>query len=162
MDSGEPELSEDEGLPPDQPAFTGLFPQSLFKSLLLKAINTAQLGSTSEPAPPQSGPGSFNSLFTEPAKAVTYIPTPPLFLEVLKKQWASPGSAPVLTSTDKRNFNVSSDLDSLLQVPPVDAPIAALVPNVAISRSPGRGSPSGGASRGLGLTMCSSRRGLGY
>lgn len=26
FDSGDPELSEDEGLPPDQPAFMGLFP----------------------------------------------------------------------------------------------------------------------------------------
>lgn len=35
------DLSEDEGLPPNQPVFTGLLPQALFKTLLHKAINTA-------------------------------------------------------------------------------------------------------------------------
>lgn len=36
-------LSDDEDLPPDLLAFMGLFPQSLFKSLLFKAVNVAQL-----------------------------------------------------------------------------------------------------------------------
>lgn len=39
----EPDLLEDEDLPPEQPAFTGLFPQAIFKSLLFKVVNTAQL-----------------------------------------------------------------------------------------------------------------------
>lgn len=38
----EPELSEDEGLPPDQPAFTGLFPPS---SLQVTAVQGGKYGS---------------------------------------------------------------------------------------------------------------------
>lgn len=85
VEQQEPGLSEDEGLLPDQPSFTGLFPQALFKSLLFKAVNTAQLGSTAaEPAP--SSKGSLDPLFVELSKPVDFIPTAPLFLDVLKKQ----------------------------------------------------------------------------
>lgn len=38
------DLSEDEGLILDSPAFTGLFPPALFKSLLHKARTTTHLG----------------------------------------------------------------------------------------------------------------------
>lgn len=40
----EMELSEDEGLTPDQPVFTGLFHPALFRSLLFKARNSTRLG----------------------------------------------------------------------------------------------------------------------
>lgn len=139
IDLGEPELSEDEGLPPDQPAFTGLFPQALFKSLMFKAINTAQLGTAPPQEPIPTGKGTLDPLFAEPTKAITCIPTPPLFLKVLRKQWASPGSPPVLSSMDRKNFNVASDLDSILQVPQVDVPIVALVPNIAVPGAPDEG-----------------------
>lgn len=35
MDLQDFDLSEDEGLPPEQPAFTGLFPQALFKAVVV-------------------------------------------------------------------------------------------------------------------------------
>lgn len=38
------ELSEDENLTPDKPAFTGLFMPSLFKSLLYKATDVTNMG----------------------------------------------------------------------------------------------------------------------
>lgn len=44
------QLSDDEDMGPDQPAFTGLFQHSLFQSLLFKARNSARLGSTSTQA----------------------------------------------------------------------------------------------------------------
>lgn len=46
-DRGDPDLSDD-GLGPEQPAFTGLLPPSIFKSLLFKATNVAHLGSSAE------------------------------------------------------------------------------------------------------------------
>lgn len=134
------DLSEDEGLPPDQPAFTGLFPQALFKSLLFKAVNTAGLR---PPFPAQmptpAAHGALDPLFAEPPKAVDSIPTPPLFLDVIRKQWISPGAAPTPSTMDKKNFNVASELASLLQVPSVDSPIAALLPNAAIPGDPDEG-----------------------
>lgn len=79
------DLSEDEGLPPDQPIFTGLFPQALFKSLLFKAVNTT--GFSSSPAqPPTPAPsGALDLLFAELPKVMDSIPTPPLFLDVIRK-----------------------------------------------------------------------------
>lgn len=109
VEAQEPELSEDEGLPPDQPAFTGLFPQALFKSLLFKAINTVQLSTSSQPDPPPVA-GSLNPLFAEPPRPVTAIPMPPFFLDVIRKQWSSPTSAPVPSTVDCKNFTVSPDL----------------------------------------------------
>lgn len=131
-DPQEPDLSEDEGLPPEQPSFMGLFPQVLFKSLLFKAVNTAQLGSSTPEPAPTPAPGSLNPLFAEPSRSVTSIPMPPLFLKVIKKQWAWPGAAPVSSSMDRNNFNVAIDLADLLQVPAVDAPIVALLPNASV------------------------------
>lgn len=100
VESQELDLLEDEGLPPEQLAFMGVFPQALFKSLLFKAVSTAQLGYVHTEPSPTSAPGSLNPLFAEPAKPVTSIPMPPLFLDVIKKQWASPGASPAPSSMD--------------------------------------------------------------
>lgn len=105
---GEPGLSEDEGLPPDQPAFSSLFPQALFKPLPFKAINTAQLGSVSAQHAVPSGQGSLDPLFAGKqwrpfvslCQGDLLYPYTAFFLEVLKKQWASPGSDPVPSATD--------------------------------------------------------------
>lgn len=45
-DCQDPDLSYD-GLLPEQPAFIGLFPPAIFRSLLFKAVNAAQLGPSS-------------------------------------------------------------------------------------------------------------------
>lgn len=105
MNSGEQGLS-------DQPAFTGLFPQALFPSLLFKVVNIAQFTSEASPPPSTPAPGSLDPLFAEPAKPVMAIPTPPLFLNVIKKQWVSPGSAPSPSSNDRKNFTVAADSSS--------------------------------------------------
>lgn len=140
MDLLEHDLSEDEGLPPNQPAFTGLFPQALFKSLLFKAINTAHLGSTlSTPPLPPSSQEALDPLFVEPPRAVDSIPTPQLFLDVIKKQWTLPGSASAPTATEHKNFNMAPDVASLLQTPTVGAPVVALLPNADIPGDPDEG-----------------------
>lgn len=84
--SQEPDLSDDEGLPSEQPAFTGLFPLALFKSLLLKVVNTAQFGSGSAETIPPTSCGSLDPMFVEPIKPVDSIPAPSLFLDVVRKQ----------------------------------------------------------------------------
>lgn len=76
--------------------------------------------------------GSLNPVFAEPTKPVDSVPVPPLFLDVVRKQWSSPGSALVPSSTDCKYFNVAPDLATLLQVPSVGAPVAELLPNAAM------------------------------
>lgn len=72
------DLLEDEDLPPSQPTFMGLFPQALFKSLLHKAIITAQLDSQAPmPVAPTTSKGALNLLFAEPSRLVDIIPNPP-------------------------------------------------------------------------------------
>lgn len=48
MKQRELDLLDDEGLIPEQPMFTGLFPPSVFKSLLFKATKVAHLESRLE------------------------------------------------------------------------------------------------------------------
>lgn len=135
-DNSDSGLSDDENLPPDQPASTALFPQALFRSLLFKAVNTARLSST-DSNPSVSGPsGTLDPMFAEPPKPITTIPTPPLFLDVVKRQWTSPASAPIPSSSDRTNFQVASDMDTLLQLPSIDAPIAALLSSAAVPGDP--------------------------
>lgn len=83
VDHQDPDLSDDEG---QQPAFTGLFPPAVFKTLLFKASNVAQLDplvAEEAPPPPQR---PFNPLFLEPAKPVDSVPAPLLFLDVIQCQ----------------------------------------------------------------------------
>lgn len=126
------DLSEDEGRPPDQPVFTGLFPQALFKSLLFKVVNTSELGLPSPTQAPSLQLMGLWILFSL-NHLRWWIPfLPHLFLDVIRKQWISPGAAPTLSAMDKKKFNVASELASLLQVPSTDSSIAALLPNAAI------------------------------
>lgn len=98
----DPDLSDDEGLFPEQPAFTGLFPPTIFKSLLFKAVNAAQLGPSSvRDASFASSHDRNNPLFLELTKLMEAIPTPHLFLDVLQCQWTSPHSALAPSSVDR-------------------------------------------------------------
>lgn len=139
VDHRDPDLSDDDGLLPEQLALTGLFPPTIFKSLLFKATNVAHL--SSPPAgdiPPPSHEVSA-PLFSELSKAVDAIPALCLFLNVVQRQWTTPGSAPIPSSTDRQFFNIAPELAALLQVPSVDAPIAALLSNTSISGEPDEG-----------------------
>lgn len=125
------DLSEDEGLEPDQPAFIGLFRPQLFRSLLHKAQAVTGLGLHSLPASDSSVPsstvaGPSQSLFQEPSVHKEIIPAPKLFSDVVLRQWSSPSSGPVPNSLDKRFFNVAPEFSHLLQVPSVDPPVLAL------------------------------------
>lgn len=58
------EFLEDEGLPPETPAFSGLFRPALFKTLLHKARQTTSLGSSDVlPGPSSTASGPHNALF---------------------------------------------------------------------------------------------------
>ncbi|XP_034290509.1 uncharacterized protein LOC117675694 [Pantherophis guttatus] len=125
------DLSEDEGLEPDQPSFIGLFKPQLFRSLLFKAQNVTGLGISSTPSSqgastPSSQHPSSSLLFQEPSIRAEVVPAPKLFSDVVQRQWSSPSSGPVPNGLDKRFYNMASDFANILQVPSVDAPIVAL------------------------------------
>lgn len=129
-------LSEDEGLEPDQPSFVGLFRPQIFRSLLFKAQTTMRLGgvpSRSEANRVTIDPTS--SLFEEPSIQAEVVPAPKLFSDVVQRQWSFPSSGPLPNGLDKRFYNMASDFSNLLQVPSVDAPV------VALSSSPITGPP---------------------
>lgn len=121
------EFSEDEGLLPDTPAFSGFFRPSLFKSLLHKARVTTNLGTgDSHLSAAQSALGPHDSLFklTKPDKDC--IPCPQLFSEVIQNPWTQPGSLTAPSSQDKRLYCAAPELEDMLTLPVVDAPVANL------------------------------------
>lgn len=87
------ELSDDEGLMPDQPVFVGLFRPSLFRFLLFKAKKAANMGGnqTMQEAAPGSGDPA-DSIIPEPAAERVVVPAPRLFLDVVQRQCTSPWS----------------------------------------------------------------------
>lgn len=66
------------------------------------------------------------TLFFEPTTETEVIPSPQLFINVVQRQWSSPGILINPSSVDKSFYNVTSDLFKILQIPKVDAPVAAL------------------------------------
>lgn len=121
------DLSDDEGLEPDQPSFIGLFRPQMFRSLLYKAQMVTHLGGAS--ATTQSSSSSVDatsSLFQEPTVQKGVVPAPKLFSDVVLRQWSFPSSGPVPNNLDKRFYNMAPDFSHLLQVPSVDAPVLAL------------------------------------
>ncbi|XP_058017525.1 uncharacterized protein LOC131187272 [Ahaetulla prasina] len=120
-------LSEDEGLGPDQPSFVGLFKPHLFRSLLFKALATTGLGGSAAPsADPLALPSTSTNLFVEPTVPAETIPAPKMFVDVVQRQWSHPSSGSNPNATDKKFYNCAPDLENILQVPTVDAPIVAL------------------------------------
>lgn len=128
------EFSEGDDLPPDNPAFTGLFRPSLFKSLLHKARLTTNLGAPgvdSLGAP--STPGPHDALFHSSKPDKDVIPCPRLFLDVLQSPWGQPGSLTSPSTLDKKLYCAAPELEDLLALPTVDAPVASLSSSSVIS-----------------------------
>lgn len=87
------ELSEEEGLIPDQPVFKGLFRPHLFKALLFKSKSSTSLGTNS--TRPDNSTGEQDPtelLFSESMMEAEPIPAPQLFMDMIQHQWASPGA----------------------------------------------------------------------
>lgn len=120
---GEDDFSESEQEAHQRPAFKGLFNPTLLKPLLAKAKATAGMGQTDK------GMGSGEQddfLFSEQPVAADTIPVPDMFLDTIRRQWASPATATRATGLEGQMFEVDATLLSLLEVPKVDAPVAAL------------------------------------
>uniref|UniRef100_A0A8C6X389 TATA box-binding protein-associated factor RNA polymerase I subunit D n=1 Tax=Naja naja TaxID=35670 RepID=A0A8C6X389_NAJNA len=120
------DMSEDEDLTPEIPEFAGLFKPTLFSRLLFKARNTANLKEADDEDSAVQPPMEPDGLFGEPTMRNEVVPSPRLFLKVVQKQLESPTSGLNPLSTNCRFFNVGPELTKSLQVPMVDAPVAAL------------------------------------
>lgn len=77
-------------------------------------------GDPSEPRDPQI------CLFTEPVTKQEVIPSPKFFLDVVHRQWNQPGAIPVPSGMDRRMYTGEQELEDLLRVPSVYAPLANL------------------------------------
>lgn len=110
------DLSEDEDSDlPDTPAFTGLFPVGLFKSLLHKVIITAGLpeeGSSEQVTAKGQGHGTFS----EPVPKQLFIPAPKILGDVVQNQWANPATPTTPISSGKKIYNMAPIFNQLLQV----------------------------------------------
>lgn len=133
----EQELSEEEGLSPEQLIFRGLFRPHLFKALLFKAKASTKLGTAdAKPGGSLTEQDPADLLFAEPATETDTIPAPPLFLDMIQRQWASLGSHPNTSSYECRYYNATPNLNDLLQVPEVDEPVMALAsPSAALAEA---------------------------
>ncbi|XP_060547127.1 uncharacterized protein LOC132711664 [Pantherophis guttatus] len=128
------DLSEDEGLEPDQPAFVDLFNSQMFRSLLFKAQITTRMRLPSS----SSGSSSLSSdpttsVFLEPTVRTEVVPAPKLFSDVVQRQWNFPSTGPLPNSLDKRFYNLATDFSNILQVPSVDSPVVALSSSSPVS-----------------------------
>lgn len=128
------EFSEDEGLLPDKLAFNGLFRPSLFKSLLHKAKVTTNIGvSGPSPAQAQGAAGLHDVLFKSSTLDKDFIPCPQLFVEVVQTPWSQPGSLTTPSGHDEKFYCLAPELEDLLALPSVDAPVASLSSSSVIS-----------------------------
>lgn len=98
------EFSDNEGMLPDRPAFTGLFRLSLFKSLLHKAKRTTNLATSVGQPDQEVASHPHDELFTVPKTEQNFIPCPQLFTEVIKWPWNLPGSLVVPNGLDKKLY----------------------------------------------------------
>uniref|UniRef100_A0A2D4HBF7 Uncharacterized protein n=1 Tax=Micrurus lemniscatus lemniscatus TaxID=129467 RepID=A0A2D4HBF7_MICLE len=87
VDALERGMSDDEGIKPDQPVFTGLFHPQLFKSLLFKAKTTARLDIPS-PFVQQSvvQEESEDLIFSQPMTEEDVIPVRQMFSDPVQNR----------------------------------------------------------------------------
>lgn len=96
--------------------------------LLFEALSVTRLSGTpnsSEAPTTSANPASL--LFAEPQVEPETVPARKLFTNVIQRQWTLPGSVLTPNGLDKRLYQSAPSLSSLLEVPPMDAPIAPLI-----------------------------------
>lgn len=86
----------------------------------------------------EASPGSgdlVDPLFSEPAVEKEVVPTSRLFLDVVQRQWTSPGLGPFPNSQDKHLY-IGPDLAKALEVPTVDTSVAAMSTSSVMTGAP--------------------------
>lgn len=125
-DFAEHELSEDKGRSPDKPVFTGLFNPNMFKTLLYKAKTTANLGVAAGASDRSAEQDPNAHLFTEPVTTQEVVPSPKLFVDIIRKQWNQPRSLSNPSGLDKKMYTVEQEVEDMLKLPAIDAPFTNL------------------------------------
>lgn len=134
------EFLDNEGMIPDKPAFPGLFRPSLFKSLLHKAKVATNMGKVLDPASLSQEPANLNeNLFMLPKPDHDFVPCPDLFSQVIQRPWEQLGSLSGPNGHDKKLYCSAPKLDSLLQLPSVDEPVASLTSSSVLASHVGEG-----------------------
>lgn len=99
----------------DRPPFRGLFNPALHYWPRPPLLATAHLGKDSKvPQPPTDCREQDDFLFTEQAIEVDTIPIPRMFLEMIRRQWASLTMASQATRQENFLFRVHTDLLNLI------------------------------------------------
>lgn len=154
------ELSEDEGIAPDKPVFSGLFIPSLFKSLLHKAKVTTKLADASLQDTQQAPSQPHDNLFSALKMEKEFIPCPQLFSEVVQHSWNSPSSLAALTALDKKLYCSAPSLQDLIHLPTVDTPVANLTSSSNLSNDVADGLHT--EDRKAELTFCRTHEAVGH
>lgn len=132
---GEGDFSDYEWEPLCILVFKGLFNPALFKPFLAKAHSAALLGkdSASQEQGEQEG--------TEQATETDAIPIPRMFLDVIKRQWASSALYSRPSNMENMLYSVDSERLDVVQVQKVDTPVAVLISSTTRHgrRNKGRG-----------------------
>lgn len=71
---------------------------------------------------------------TQPVAQNEEVPSPQLFRDMVRKQWAQPGEYPNPNGNVGRFYNVATDFAEKLQLPTVDRPAAALTSSNLVSQ----------------------------
>lgn len=133
------ELSEDEEVVQEKPAFPGLFKPSMFKSLLRKAKIATNMDSSLNQASSSQSKGPTSNLFLVPEPDHDFVPCPDLFSQVIQKPWEHPASLSGPNSFDRKLYCSAPELDALLQLPSVDEPVASLTSSTILVGEAGDG-----------------------
>lgn len=90
-------------------------------------MSTAPSDSTT----PTTNPHDALFQVSKPQKEV--IPCPPLFLDVIQNAFGQPAALTALSALNKRLYCAAPELDTLLALPSVDAPVAQLSSTLPVS-----------------------------
>lgn len=69
---------------------------------------------------------STTRFFTEATPGHNTIPAPKLFVGMVQRQWAQPGSIPAPSGLDKKLYSVDQVLEDLLKLPVINTPLVQL------------------------------------
>lgn len=127
------EFFEDKGLTSERPPMTRLFQPSLFKSLLHKAkVSTNLISSDGQPESSKAS-RPHEGLFKVLRAEKDFIPCPQLFSKVVQRPWGVPGSLAAPNTLDKKLYCSAPNLQELLHLPSIDAPVAQLTSSLIFS-----------------------------
>ncbi|KAL8176730.1 UNVERIFIED_CONTAM: hypothetical protein K2H54_037964 [Gekko kuhli] len=110
-----------------KPTSSRLFQPEHFQRLLTKVVSTLNYQLEEPDKPRSSASAKLDPRgFKKPVKIQTFSPFPDYFEDVIREEWANPGSGTSLLSIAKRFYSLPEQTMEDLKVPLIDAPVVAL------------------------------------